>query len=191
MPLRVNRPPDGHPDFNLIETLLLEGNRVNLGRLAMSLAIRGSFASEDEKFNPSKHSLAAVVRVLKPFKDALASVVPENLSSGLTCRVYTAMDSVTKRLSEIGSTHLLLIQGMRLGISPDNPDEGVWLADPKTGDVVATAVVECSDAQTIDCRFGELPAPGTYTLVVACRNGERESLAPAVARVKDFKVVAG
>ena len=27
-----------------IETLLLEGNRVNLGRLAMSLAIRGSFS---------------------------------------------------------------------------------------------------------------------------------------------------
>ena len=34
-------------------------------------------------------------------------------------------------------------------------------------------------------------APGTYTLVVACRNGARESLSPAVAHVKDFKVIAG
>ena len=176
---------------NEIETLLLEGNRVNLGRLGMSLAIRGSFASEDEEFDPSKHSLAAVVRALKPFKDKLESVVPENLSSGLSCRLGSAMDSVTKRLSEITGPHLLLIQGLRLGICPDNPDEGVWLEDPKTGKIVATSRVERSDSQTIDCVFTELPEPGTYTLVVACRNGARESLAPATARVKNFKVVAG
>ena len=174
-----------------IETLLLEGNRVNFGRFAMSLAIRGSFSSEDEEFDPSKHSLAAVVRTLKPFKDKLEVVVPENMSAGLTCRVAAAMDAVTKRLSEITGTNRLLLQGRRLGISPDNPDEGVWLADPKTGEIVATARVERSDDQTIDCVFTELPEPGTYTLVVACRNGARESLSPAVARVKDFKVIAG
>ena len=174
-----------------IETLLLEGNRVNLGRLAMSLAIRGSFASEDEEFDPSKHSLAAVVRALKPFKDKLEAVVPENITAGITCRVAAAMDSVTKRLSEITGTNRLLIQGRRLEISPDNPDEGVWLEDPKTGKIVATARVERSDSQTIDCVFTEPPEPGTYTLVVACRNGERETLAPAIARVKDFKALAG
>ena len=174
-----------------IEKLLLEGNRVNFGRFAMSLAIRGSFSSEDEEFDPSKHSLAAVVRVLKPFKDTLEAVVPENTSAGLTCRLGSAMDAVTKRLSEITGTNHLLIQGMRLGISPDNPDEGVWLADPKTGDVVATATVERNDSQTLDCVFTEPPQPGTYTLVVACRNGARASLNPAVARVKDFKVIAG
>ena len=93
-----------------IETLLLEGNRVNLGRLAMSLAIRGSFASEDEVFDPSKHSLAAVVRALKPFMDKLEAAVPENITAGITCRVAAAMDSVTKRLSEITGTNRLLIQ---------------------------------------------------------------------------------
>ena len=174
-----------------IEALLLEGNRVNLGRLAMGLAIRGSFASEDEEFDPSKHSLAAVVRTLKPFKNKLEAVVPENITTGLTCRVAAAMDAVTKRLSEITGTNRLLLQGRRLGISPDNPDEGVWLADPKTGEIVATARVERSDDQTIDCVFTEPPEPGMYTLVVACRNGARESLSPAVARVKDFKVIAG
>ena len=173
-----------------IETLLLEGNRVTLGRLAMGLAIRGSFTSEDEEFDPSKHSLATVVRALKPFKDKLEAVVPENVTAGLTCRVGSAMDAVTKRLSEITGTNLLLIQGLRLGISPDNPDEGVWLADPKTGETVATARVECSDSQSIDCVFTAPPEPGVYTLVVSCRNGARESLSPAVAQVKDFKVLA-
>ena len=172
-----------------IETLLLEGNRVNLGRLAMGLAIRGSFTSEDEEFDPSKHSLASVVRALKPFKNKLEAVVPEKITTGLTCRVGSSMDAVTKRLSEITGTNRLLIQGRRLGISPDNPDEGVWLADPKTEDIVATATVERSDDQTIDCVFTEPPEPGVYTLVVSCRNGARESLNPAVARVKGFKVI--
>ena len=131
-----------------IETLLLEGNRVNLGRLAMSLSIRDSFSSEDEEFDPSKHSLAAVVRTLKPFKDKLEAVVPKNISAGLTCRVAAAMDAVTKRLAEITGTNRLLLQGRRLGISPDNPDEGVWLANPKTGKIAAVARVDSSDDQT-------------------------------------------
>ena len=172
-----------------IEKLLLEGNRVNLGRFAMGLAIRGSFSSEDEEFDQSKHKLAAVVRTLKPFKDTLDKVVPENVTGGLSCRVYSAMDSVSKRLSEIAGTNRLLIQGLRLGISPDNPDEGVWLVDSKTRNRVATAVVERSDSQTIDCVFNELPSPGMYTLVVSCRNGKRESLSPAIARINNFKVL--
>jgi hypothetical protein len=79
---------------------------------------------------------------------------------------------------------------MKLGISPDNPDEGVWLVNPKTGEIAATATVERSDSQTIDCVFAEPPDPGTYTLVVSCRNGMRESLKPATAKIKNFTVKA-
>lgn len=172
-----------------IEAQLLEGRKVKLGRLELSLAIRGTFTSEDEKFAPAKHKLATVVRALNPFRAAMAAVVPENVTSRLTCRVVSAMDAGTKRLSEITGTNRLHIQGQRLGVSPDNPDEGVWLADPKTGDVVATAVVELSDPQIIDCAFPEPPAPGVYTLVVSCRNGARESLSPAVATIANFKVL--
>ena len=79
---------------------------------------------------------------------------------------------------------------MRLGISSDNPDEGVWFADPTTRRVVAMATVTNSDSQTIGCFFGDPPDPGLYTLVESCRNGARESLSPAVARIKDIKVMA-
>ena len=177
---------------NEIDTQLLEGNGVKIGRLLTGFSIRGTFTSENERFDPKRHQLLVTLRTLAPLRDSLSAAVPENaIASNLTCIVGSAMDAVTKRLSEITGTNRLLIQGMRLEISPDNPDEGVWLADPKTGDVVATATVERSDSQTIDCVFTEPPEPGTYTLVVACRNGARESLNPAVARVKDFKVVAG
>ena len=169
---------------------LLAGYRVNLGQLATGFAIRGAFKSEDDTFDPERHQLIATVRTLDPLKSRMAEVSPSNITVGLTCTVSSAMDAVTKRLSEVTGTNLLLIQGMKLGISPDNPDEGVWLADPKTGEVVATATVERSDSQTIDCAFEEPPEPGTYTLVVACRNGMRESLKPAVAKIKNFTVKA-
>ena len=175
---------------NEIEVQLLAGNRVNLGRFAMFLAIRGSFASEDDEFDPAKHKLAAIMRPQKGLREAMDAVIPENVTKGISCVIGSAMDAVTKNLSEITGMNRLLIQGMRLGISPDNPDEGVWLADSKTGNVIANAVVERSDSQTIDCFFVDPPEPGLYTLVVSCRNGARESLSPAVARIKGFKVMA-
>ena len=173
-----------------VEAQLLAGNRVNLGRFAMFLAIRGAFASEDDEFDPAKHKLAAIMRPQKALREVMDAVVPENVTKGISCVIDSAMDAVTKRLSEITGTNRLLIQGMRLGISPDNPDEGVWLADSKTGKMVANATVQCSDDQTIDCVFMTPPDPGLYTLVVSCRNGARESQNPAVARIKDFKVLA-
>ena len=169
---------------------LLAGYRINLGQLTTGFAIKGSFMSEDEAFDPAKHQLIATVRTLDPLKSAMSAVSPENVTLGLTCTVAAVMDAVTKRLSEITDTNRVLIQGQKLGIAPDNPDEGVGLANPKTGDIVATATVERSDSQTIDCLFAEPPEPGTYTLVVACRNGMRESLKPATAKVKNVVVKA-
>ena len=169
---------------------LLAGYRVNLGQLSTGFAIRGAFMSEDEAFNPDRHQLVATVRTLDPLRGAMAAVLPENITLGLSCTVAAVMDAVTKRLSEITGSNRVLIQGQKLGISPDNPDEGVWLTDPKTGEVVATATVERSDSQTVDCVFAEPPAPGVYTLVVSCRNGARESLKAATAKVKNIVVKA-
>ena len=169
---------------------LLAGYRINLGQLTTGFAIRGAFMSEDEAFDPARHQLIATVRTLDPLRSAMSAVSPENVTLGLTCSVAAVMDAVTKRLSEITGTNRVLIQGQKLGISPDNPDEGVWLANPKTGEIVATATVERSDSQTVDCVFAEPPESGTYTLVVACRNGMRESLRPATAKVKSVVVKA-
>jgi hypothetical protein len=169
---------------------LIAGYRINLGQLTTGFAIRGAFMSEDEAFDPDRHQLIATVRTLDPLRSAMSAVLPENVTLGLTCTVAAVMDAVTKRVSEITGTDRVLIQGQKLGISPDNPDEGVWLVNAKTGDIVATATVERSDSQTIDCVFAEPPEPGTYTLVVSCRNGMRESLKPATAKVKSVVVKA-
>ena len=167
---------------------LLAGYRINLGQLSTGFAIKGSFLSEDEAFDPARHQLIATVRTLDPLRSSMLALSPENVTHGLTCMVFAVMDAVTKRLAEITGTNRVLIQGQKLGISPDNPDEGVWLVNPKSGETVATAGVGRSDSQTIDCVFADPPKPGTYTLVVACRNGMRESLKPATAKVKNVVV---
>ena len=71
----------------------------------------------------------------------------------------------------------------------ENIDEFVALTDDD-GNVVATATVTASDVQTITCSFPTPPEPGTYTLVVSCRNGARTSLAPAVSKLKNVTVKA-
>ena len=175
---------------NELAEALLAGYRVNLGQLSTGFTIRGSFQSEDDRWDEKKHELIPTVRALDPLHSALKAVKPENITLGLTCTVYSAMDSVTKRLSEITGTNLLLLQGLNLGVNTENPDEFVVLVDPETDEVKATATVVRSDAQTIDCRFETPPAEGAYTLVVSCRNGARETLKPATAKIKNVVVKA-
>ena len=168
---------------------MLAGYRVNLGQLATGFSIKGSFASEDDRFDPARHVVQPIVQALDPLKSALASVGADNITVGLSCRLGSLMDFVTKTLNEITGSDEVHIEGERIGIDPANADEHVHLlADD--GTVVAVATVTASDAQTVTCRFDDPPAPGTYTLEIACRNGNRVSLAPAVARLKNIVVKA-
>ena len=174
----------------VLEQKILAGYRVNLGQLSTGFSIKGSFTSEDDRFDPKRHSVQPTVQALDPLKSALAAVGAENITLGLTCKVISLMDFVTKGLNEITGSHELHLQGDNLGIDTENIDEFVALMDDD-GHVVATATVTASDVQTITCSFPTPPEPGTYTLEVACRNGNRLSLAPAVARLRNVVVKAG
>ncbi len=160
---------------------LLAGNRVNLGQISTGFAIRGSFQSEDDRFDPKRHSIVATVRTLEPLRSALADVTPDNITLGLDCSVYSLMDAVTHETNAITGTNEQHIQGVNLGIDTENDDEGVKLLDAE-GNVVAVATVSASNAQTINCTFPAIAA-GAYTLVVSCRNGARATLAPATAKL--------
>jgi len=167
---------------------ILAGNRVNLGQLATGFAIRGSFNSEDDRFDPKRHSLVATIRTLDPLKSALSDVEPGNVAVSLECTVNSLMDNVTKQTNVITGTNEQHIQGVNLGIDSENADEGVWLEDAE-GNIAATATVSASDAQTITCTFPAVEA-GDYTLVVSCRNGNRTTLAPATAKLAVSVVAA-
>jgi len=172
-----------------LETQILNGYRVNLGQLRTGFAIKGSFTSEDDRFDAARHTLVATVNALDPLKSALAAIGAENVVVGLSCTVGSLLDTVTKETNAITGTHVVHIQGVNLGINTENPDEGVTLVDD-TGAIKATATVTASDPQMITCSFPTPPSPGAYTLVVMCRNGNRESLAPAVGTLKNVAVKA-
>ena len=173
----------------ILEKEMVAGYRVNLGQLSTGFSIKGSFTSEDDRFDPKRHTVQPTVQALDPLKSALAAVGADNITVGLVCRVLSLMDNVTKAFDEITGTDVVHIEGENLGIDPENPDEHVHLVKPD-GAVAAVATVTASDAQTITCKFAEPPEPGVYTLEVACRNGNRTSLAPAVARLRNIAVKA-
>ena len=169
---------------------IVAGYRVNLGQLSTGFSIKGSFQSEDDRFDPKRHSVQPTIQALDPLKSALAAVGADNITVGLTCRLGSLMDFVTKALNEITGTHEVHIEGEKIGIDTENADEHVHLVKDD-GTVAAVATVTASNAQTITCSFPTPPEPGTYTLEVACRNGNRLSLAPAVARLRNIVVKAG
>ena len=169
---------------------IVAGYRVNLGQPSTGFSIKGSFQSEDDRFDPKRHSVQPTIQALDPLKSALAAVGADNITVGLTCRLGSLMDFVTKALNEITGTHEVHIEGEKIGIDTENADEHVHLVKDD-GTVAAVATVTASNAQTITCSFPTPPEPGTYTLEVACRNGNRLSLAPAVARLRNIVVKAG
>ncbi len=165
-----------------LRSQILAGYRVHLGQISTGFAIKGAFKSEDDRFDPARHTLIATIRTLDPLNSALSEVQPDNIAVSLACTVNSLMDNVTKETNVITGTNEQHIQGTNLGVSADNADEGVWLEDGN-GNIVATATISASDAQTITCSFPATEA-GEYTLVVSCRNGNRETLAPAIGRLK-------
>ena len=84
---------------------IVAGYRVNLGQLSTGFSIKGSFVSEDDRFDPKRHSVVPTVQALDPLKSALAAVGADNITVGLTCRLGSLMDFVTKALNEITGTN--------------------------------------------------------------------------------------
>ena len=171
----------------VLEQKILAGYRVNLGQLSTGFVIKGAFTAENDKFDPKRHSVVPTVQALDPLKSALAAVGADNITVGLTCRLGSLMDFVTKGLNEITGSDEVHIEGERIGIDTENADEHVHLVKDD-GTVAAVATVTASDPQTITCSFPTPPEPGTYALEVSCRNGNRISLAPAVARLRNIMV---
>lgn len=165
------------------------GYRVNLGQLSTGFAVKGAFRSADDRWDPARHLLVPTIRALDPLRSALAAVKPENITVGLSCSVYSLIDNVTKETNAITGSNVVHIQGVNIGIDPDNADEYVALFGAD-GALKATATVDESDAQTISCSFASAPEPGVYTLVVSARNGNRVSLAPAIGRLRNIVIKA-
>ena len=153
----------------VIEKALKEGKKVYVGGIAVVSGLRGSFSSVDGTFDPAKHKLSVTSFTYGDFKECLDGLVPENAVKG--------GDPVLSRINEAGQEDEVIVGGEELTITGRDlapstaADEGVYLADLKTGERVAKAVVSSSNLIEIVCRFSTLPSAGRYRLVVATRCG--------------------
>ena len=77
----------------------------------------------------------------------------------------------------------VFITGTGLAVDLVSAEEGVWLQDGE--DVVqAVATVTEATSTTLACRFASLPSDGTYTLVVASRDGQGASAGVSMGKRK-------
>ena len=170
----------------IIAEKTLAGYRLKTEFFETGLSIRGTFGSVDDEFDPERHKVLPTVCTTKAFKAAVAAAEVVNVSKPLKAKVVSLMDAVTKSLNAFTGSNEIHMQGDYLGISPDNPDEGVFLV--AKGKTVAAATVLKSDAQIINCRFADPPPPGKYDLTVRCRNGADPSFAPAETTLRGVVV---
>ena len=163
------------------------GMRVNLEQLEGGLTIQGTAKSADEQWGKGNLKLVAYLNAkgaLKhPFEDG---VTPVNVTDAITVIVRRVLDTVYEHDGYITGTENVhvLVSGDGLNVNPAAADEGGWLADYKTGRIVANGTVTASAADTLDLTFATLPEDGDYWLVVASRGGNDESAGVSIGRRK-------
>ena len=122
---------------------ILAGYRVNLGQLSTGFAIKGSFQSEDERWDAEKHQLIPTVRTLDPLHSALKAVtlveaVPAPVSPVSIDKVRNDRDASK--------------EGDRMTLATGQ--FSVFGENLKSGDDMPTVTVE---AKTADGEWTEMP----------------------------------
>lgn len=163
------------------------GMRVNLEQLEGGLAIQGTAKSANELWSEGNLKLVAYLNAkgaLKyPFKESVNPVNVTDVAKVIVRRVLDTVYETDGYLTGTTDVHAL-ISGEGVNVNPAAEDEGGWLADYKTGRIVATGIVTASTITTLDLTFETLPEDGDYWLVVASRGGRGEGADVAIARRK-------
>lgn len=163
------------------------GMRVNLEQMEGGLAIQGTAKASNEQWSEGNLKLVAYLNakgaLKNPFKE---NVTPVNVTDAASVIVRRVLDTVYEHDGYITGTadvHVL-VSGSGLNVNPTAEDEGGWLADYKTGRIVANGTVTASSADALDLTFATLPEDGDYWLVVASRGGRGETAGVSIGRRK-------
>ena len=175
--------------FGQIGQSIAQGKRVESLYFTGGIAVHGMFDTSDAPWDPARHSFEAYLTPRGDLKDAASELTGVNVTKGANVAIKSVLqdrDGAEEGvivLSE-GLTELqLLLAGVGLLVDAEAADEGVFLLDAKTGEVVATGRVADVSATTLDCSFDPVE-PGQYVLAVSSRNGMGASFGAAMAKKK-------
>lgn len=175
--------------YGQVRQSLAQGKRVDSLFFTAGTTVHGLFDSSDAPWDPVRHSFEAHLTPRGALKEATAELTGVNVTKGANVAVKSVLqdaDGAEEGVIELydGLTELsLLIAGVGLQVDVEAADEGTFLLDAKTGEVVATGRVTNATAITLDCAF-DLVEPGQYVLAVASRNGMGASYGVAMGKRK-------
>jgi len=168
-----------------------KGERVLLDGLChIELTGEGSFATEDEPWDPDKHRIAAKAIPYAAIRNATAALVPRNTLPTVTIQLLGAQDATTKEQNTLVVGHTMLCQGKNIQVTAAHADEGFWLSK---GDESHKATVTGNTAGTADLTFPTLAASAAgegFTLEIRGRAGLGTNRMLVSARIADITVKA-
>ena len=150
-----------------------QGYIVHIGEeIVLRPVMRGSFGTRDAKFDPARNEVIAVAITFGSARNCIpADTKFVNVVSKPDPVVHTIADKEHKEENVLYIDGTAYIQGKYLAPDTSHTDEGVFLLDPVTKEVVATGTVTKSDQQLVNVTFEEWPDAGDYLLRLATRGG--------------------
>lgn len=163
--------------FRLLCGYALQNRKVNIQNLRLFLTVKGSLTGATAKLDPAKNPVSIAVVPSGDLKAAVAGIIAVNDTLTVEAALYSVHYEDSEENNTIEGTGLIKLNGKGLKLTGDNADEGIWLENPTTGEILTNkATIVDNDEATVDITvddFADIPEELTKVrLVVMTRNGE-------------------
>lgn len=154
-------------------TLVGKGYIVHLADgIVLKPAMKGSFSAKDAVFDPEVNEVVVSATTRGDVrKCTLSKTKYVNVIKKMCPVIHSIADSVHANDGVLYVGGTVYVQGKYLAIDTANADEGIFLLDPLTLEVVARGEVVKSDSQVVDVTFATWPVAGDYLFKIATRCG--------------------
>ena len=163
-----------HAD-NMLKTIIqqvLENKRVDAGYATYYLYPTGSLENANDALDVKKNPIKLVAQVPASVQSLFDDVTAENESQTVELWLFEIVEDGHTENSQLFTANANVVINTTHGkIDTEAEDEGVWLLNA-AGEIVSRASVVSTNSGYSVVKFASLPAPGEYTLVYSCRDGE-------------------
>ena len=151
--------------------------------IVLKPVMKGAFPTKDAAFDPEVNEVVASATTRGGARRCtLSKAKYENVIKKMSPVIHSIADSAHKDDGVLYVGGTVYVQGKYLAIDAANADEGVFLLDPSTQEVVAKGEVVKGDSQLVDVTFATWPSAGEYLFKIAtrCGRGPDYSLSSAI-----------
>ncbi len=161
---------------DLMQSLLVQGNSINLGGLVkLTPVIKGTFAP-GESFDASKHEIVVAASIGKVLRGAASTGSVEKVGAGLQPEIESIKNTVTFEDDVLFALTTGTVKGKNLGYDAAASDEGLFVDAAGVGiELIAATATEINFRLT-----GEVETETTAVLSFKTRGGDKNLTDPTV-----------